>query len=168
MNQDEIVKSFEPKAELEKFLSEFEVVRVEMEEKVKQIQIKMQEASKDLFSRFWEENLKIHAIVWTQYTPYFNDGETCYFRVGEMYPMTEDKYNQYVEDSGYAEEYSVLDWNGKPEEGSGLTEIEAVKVCEIIKILGKIPDEVYMGMFGDHVKITATREGFQVDEYDHE
>lgn len=168
MNENEIIKSCEPKVELETFLAEFEIVRVEMEEKVKQIQEKMQESAKDLFSRFWEENPKIHAIVWTQYTPYFNDGETCYFRVGEMYPMTEAKYHQYDEDGGYAEEYSVLDWDDKPQEGSGLTEIEAVKVCEIIKILEKIPEEVYMGMFGDHVKITATREGFQVDEYEHE
>lgn len=126
------------------------------------------EASKDLFSRFWEENPKVHAIVWTQYTPYFNDGETCYFRVGEMYPMTKENYDRYLEEDGYPEEYSIIDWNGKPEENSGLSEIEATKVSEIIKILSKIPDEVYMGMFGDHCKITATREGFQVDEYEHE
>ena len=172
MNEDEaneVVKSFEPKEELEKFLAEFEVVRVEMEEKVKQIQVKMQEASKDLFSRFWEENPKVHVIIWTQYTPYFNDGETCTFRVGEMYPMTEELYTRYVEDDGYEEEYSILDWNGTVREDiSDLTEIEATKISEIIKILSKIPEEVYMGMFGDHCKITATREGFQVDEYEHE
>lgn len=65
---------------------------------------------------------------------------------------------------------SIIDWNGKLNEEYKLelTEIEATKISEIIKILGKIPDEVYMGMFGDHVKITATREGFQVDEYEHE
>ena len=36
------------------------------------------------------------------------------------------------------------------------------------KMLGKIDDDVFLEMFGDHVRVFATREGFDVQEYDHD
>jgi hypothetical protein len=32
---------------------------------------------------FLAENPLVERVYWTQYTPYFNDGDTCYFRVKE-------------------------------------------------------------------------------------
>jgi hypothetical protein len=58
----------------------------------------------------------IEAISWTQYTPYFNDGESCEFRVQEacafFHPLldSEDEENEFSEDSKnlfVAEEFTV-------------------------------------------------------------
>jgi DNA repair exonuclease SbcCD ATPase subunit len=32
----------------------------------------------------------LHAIEWTQYTPYFNDGDPCYFSVHDVHAFIED------------------------------------------------------------------------------
>ena len=58
----------------------------------------------------------IEAISWTQYTPYFNDGESCEFSVHEAYAFfhpllaSEDEETEYGEDSKnlfVAEEFTV-------------------------------------------------------------
>jgi hypothetical protein len=35
-------------------------------------------------SAFLDENSLVERVYWTQYTPYFNDGDTCYFSVNEL------------------------------------------------------------------------------------
>ena len=62
-----------------------------------------------LASYFEKHGSLIRCIVWTQYTPYFNDGESCEFSVHEpvaiMWPVVEtaeDDEDDYSEDSKYA------------------------------------------------------------------
>jgi predicted nuclease with TOPRIM domain len=40
------------------------------------------EATKEFFEKHGDV---VECIFWTQYTPYFNDGEACRFRVGEVF-----------------------------------------------------------------------------------
>lgn len=44
-----------------------------------------QEVFKGMVKEFFEECPKVQAVVWDQYTPYFNDGEECVFGVNEVY-----------------------------------------------------------------------------------
>ena len=48
---------------------------------------KFQETAQGLFKEttkeFFEKNPGIKAIVWAQFTPYFNDGDTCEFGVND-------------------------------------------------------------------------------------
>lgn len=48
---------------------------------------KMTEEFKGLFKEFFEEYPEIVAVGWNQYTPYFNDGDTCEFSVGDMFAV---------------------------------------------------------------------------------
>lgn len=41
-------------------------------------------ALKEAFSEFFEMHPGVRAIVWTQYTPHFNDGDACTFSVNEF------------------------------------------------------------------------------------
>ena len=43
------------------------------------------EKLKEFFVKFWEENPAIRAVTWTQYAPYFNDGDACVFSVNDPY-----------------------------------------------------------------------------------
>jgi hypothetical protein len=40
------------------------------------------EALEEAFMEFFQKHPEARAIVWCQYTPYFNDGEPCEFRAG--------------------------------------------------------------------------------------
>ena len=67
---------------------------------------------KDIIKLFFEECPKIQAVVWSQYTPYFNDGDECVFSINDPCFVTEnfdsnDLQNPYeYEDS---DEYGTLD-----------------------------------------------------------
>ena len=54
--------------EINKILEEFEASR-------KVMQAKLQEIFKEEVRDFFENNPDIKTILWTQYTPYWNDGE---------------------------------------------------------------------------------------------
>lgn len=38
----------------------------------------------------------------------------------------------------------------------------------IQEVVSSVPDEVIKGMFGDHMKVTISREGVEAEEYDHD
>lgn len=43
-----------------------------------------QAAVKDAFKDLFDKYPEIRSVVWTQYTPYFNDGDTCTFSVHDF------------------------------------------------------------------------------------
>jgi hypothetical protein len=49
----------------------------------KTLQEQAQAGLKDAFKQFLVAFPQVKVIVWSQYTPYFNDGEECVFRVNE-------------------------------------------------------------------------------------
>ena len=57
-------------------------------EKARELKAQLQEQLKSemtkIFPAFWEQNPDIKSIVWTQYAPYFNDGDPCIFSVREV------------------------------------------------------------------------------------
>jgi hypothetical protein len=65
----------------------------------------------EIIKLFFDECPKVQAVVWSQYTPYFNDGDECIFSVNEPCFVTknfdrEDLQNPYeYEDS---DEYGTL------------------------------------------------------------
>lgn len=57
------------------------------------------EASKNIFDKHGDI---VHSFGWTQYTPYFNDGEPCVFGTGELFIISKtDKTNDEYEDTYY-------------------------------------------------------------------
>jgi hypothetical protein len=83
--------------ELAKFRSEMEErIRTEGEEAVA-------EYFRDAFAKF----PKIVAVGWTQYTPYFNDGDECVFSVHEPYFKirgVDSEYDEFLEEYDDEEE----------------------------------------------------------------
>jgi len=137
----------------------------EFEKAKKAFQDQMQVQLKALFASFFQTHPEVVGICWEQYTPYFNDGDPCEFRVGDfLYTTSQETWD---------EAYSSYDLEG--ENGGELYntyssnqgEFPAAYV-EFGKLLASIPDEVYEAMFGDHVTIKASRTGFDVSEYSHD
>ena len=147
-------------------------------------QTEAQAMFKETMKEFFDKNPGITALKWTQYTPYFNDGDACEFRVNEVTftnasPEELDNVNHYGEYEGEDETVWAIE-NISYGLNSKYHANEAAKIraaggidessCQLIDkmIQSSEMEEIMKEMFGDHVKITATRDGFDVDEYEHD
>lgn len=86
----------------------------------------------------------LEKIHWTAYTPYFNDGEACYYSSNHNYAEIEGRDLNY-----------------------GTPEYKEIKK-ELSEFLSQFDDDLMMDLFGDHVRIVITREGLSVEEYQHD
>lgn len=148
---------------------------------------KGEDALRKAFKIFFDENPTVTAFTWTQYTPYFNDGDECVFGVHDMYystsVMNKDEWEAHKPES--EEEGEEIKWYSawnKPEVPSAqrvdqlktadTERADIEKVHENFKAFSKetslLPDELWKMVFGDHIEILATREGFEVEEYNHD
>lgn len=149
-------------------------------------QTEAQEMFKETMKEFFDKNPGITALKWTQYTPYFNDGDACVFGVNDVYftNAPEDELENITAWGEYeGEDESV--WVAENlsyvlNSGSKYYQEEAAKIraaggfdedsCSLINkmIQSNEMEEIMEEMFGDHVVITATRDGFDVDDYEHD
>ena len=116
------------------------------------------EALKAEFKRVFDAHPNIVSILWRQYTPFFNDGDPCEFGVNDMdakFTDTPPDASGGYDDEGY--EYSY-----------GTARDSTKAAWESINGLNRIDDEIFEACFGDHCKVTATRDGFEVEEYEHD
>lgn len=137
---------------LEAAAKEFEKLRNEMNTKAKAL---LQGAFEDVFKRFDQ----VKAIVWTQYTPYFNDGDACTFSVGEPYFLTAEEFEGHHEDA-------------EDEDGNSVTismhdDKELERFYDVLSNFMADNEDVLELMFGDHVTVKVTRDGVTTEEYEH-
>ena len=152
----------------------------EKQEEIKKMKKEMVEASNKIFTELtksiFEEHPKVKSFGWNQYTPYFNDGDTCYFSANVDYIYIN---GDSVDDADWASENNITNygtWNRDKRQYEGRTEVpnfnydpELVKANdEIIEFLRNFDNEFFMSQFGDHVEVTITEEGVSVDEYEHD
>lgn len=113
----------------------------------------------------------VHSVRWTQYTPYFNDGEPCIFSTGELYVKLLDGDDTAGDhEDGYLSTYEMVDYP------SGYRGPRAIKpgfegVYPAFSALGDQFahfEDFLHDSFGDHAEVTATSEGFHVEFYDHD
>ncbi|HTF81278.1 MAG TPA: hypothetical protein VL947_06125 [Cytophagales bacterium] len=123
----------------------------QVKQKIQEIQSKKNDLVKYLEADFFlllkpifeKSEGKLHSLKWTQYTPYFNDGDECTLRVNTDY--------LYV--------------NGEEECPDELYDL----VEQASTILQEIPDELMQDIFGDHVEVTVYSDGkIGIEEYDHD
>ncbi len=106
------------------------------------------------------------SVYWTQYTPYFNDGDPCEFHVGEFaFPTTKDygDYEVYDEKTGEDISYSgVYYYEGR--EGN------PPHWQEVREILGALSgmEDLFLAAFGDHVQVLFDGTTFHVEDYSHD
>lgn len=78
----------------QKLLATLKSEHSNLKTQINALKAEMQENSKDLmkeaFREFFEKYDVVDNIFWTQYTPYFNDGESCEFSVGDVYLVLKD------------------------------------------------------------------------------
>ena len=149
------------------------------------MELKLQETMKEDFVAFFKANPYVGSVIWTQYTPYFNDGEPCEFSRHDFSflpkldapPFSEDDeyefddpydMNFFVESKYDSAAYKKLQ-NDFMEQYGSITFYGTSKAIEEFKaVLNTIPDEVYEAAFGDGKKVIASIDGFETEHYDHD
>lgn len=132
---------------------------------------------------------KVTKVRWSQYTPYFNDGEACEFGVntaevslgvianeegeteeGRWYDEGEERF--YGEYDLYTYEYNE---DGRPNWDSKVYKVDGIDTKDVKEALVKFEAELtgkhYVWLnenFGDPAEVTATPDGFEVEHYEHE
>jgi hypothetical protein len=140
----------------------------ELQARMEQTKQEMLEVGQEAFAgevkEIFTEFPTLKAFRWVQYTPYFNDGDPCYFAVqdydfGVRLDGMAEFAGEYVDDLSDADQ-EIIDINA-----SLIDQIEAV----VQEFLGSIDDQVLFQMFGDHVEVTVNRDGrIETGEYEHE
>ena len=127
----------------------------------------------------------VTGIAWTQYTPYFNDGDSCEFSthsigvrldsrfLPEGEEVDTDMYLNNTEDT-YFSSYDLYtypergNWNNKIYELNGhSTEAIAEAIKEAEGAFAYF-ENVVRDNFGDHAEVYADANGFRVEEHKHE
>lgn len=138
----------------------------------KKFQTTAQALFKETTKEFFDKNPNVTAAVWTQYTPYFNDGETCEFGVNDVtFTNAPDPENIHWDDyegdaEAAADGSEIFTWSGWGEAPNGLDQEMCNSFSRMVQ--SSEMEDVMKAMFGDHVKVVATREGFDVDSCDHD
>lgn len=102
----------------------------------------------------FESHPELQSFSWTQYTPYFNDGEECVFGVNVDDP-----------DINGIEGYEInKGWGDHPPQHPELLPVkEAVE-----KFLSQFAESDMKSIFGDHVCVVVTPAGVEVAEHEHD
>lgn len=141
---------------------------------------------KEIFEPIFAKWPELFAIKWNQYTPYFNDGETCYFGVNNL-DFALKGFDGNEEDTEDASDWSFddifCDFYLKDEDDycvkfrtqatetfGSLDRYKEFKADQeaVQKEFRDLPEDVLQDLFGDHAEIIVTRKGLDVTEYEHD
>lgn len=161
-----------------------------------EIRLMASEVLTDAVAQLFDKHPIVEKIFWTQYTPYFNDGDACEFSrhdifftlvgdedacdyEGSSVPTVSaiEMYRSYAESGRHNHEY----WQKRLEEAlqeqekwaeRGFLEF-AEDFDSFVNAVNAISDDVMKATYGDHVQVTIERGSdgkarVEVDEYEHD
>ena len=111
----------------------------------------------------------VKSVRWEQYTPYFNDGDACEFNIYDAKILVSGA----AEDAGDYED-GYMDTYDFKYRADTLGDIDNLE--ELTRRFSLVSAEIAGGQhfiflkqsFGDPAQVTATREGFSIEFYDHD
>lgn len=164
------------KAAVKEATKKFTDLKKKIADAQKDLQVAAQVFFKELSVELFNENPTLVEFSWSQYTPYWNDGEPCTFSANTSYPSVtisaEDGNKvKYDENMGemviFDKEDDEIEY---AEEDHDKYEKEIEKVStQVTDFLEKFGDSDMEVMFGDHVEVIVKRGGIvDTEQYDHE
>lgn len=173
-----------------------------LQQEIEDIKARYQESMKQKFNEitksFFDECPEVKALVWTQFTPFFSDGDPCIFGINDIYPVVGnfdpdellDPYEyEYGEDeeagrvtlmhgedlekqrAWYASNADRCDW--VREQAKDL-EAQEAKYPGYFEKVGRMVaminnnEDLMEQMFGDHAAVYLMKDRVIVEEYSHD
>jgi hypothetical protein len=125
------------------------------------------------FNELFEKYPALEEVRWNQYSPYFNDGDSCEFSANTEYceingesPDDKECDREIIVDYGkwngteYVGRKTAINPNYNPEKGDMVNDVK--------DLLALIPDDVYEEMYDNHTSVIVTREGIETEDYEHD
>jgi hypothetical protein len=157
-----------------------------LRQKREELSVQIKESAKTLFKEasvtLFNEFPNLVKFGWTQYTPYFNDGDSCEFSSNHNDPFI--IFTSQAEEDGEdfspwdyefnRGDYGTFDYKSSPytfTKNPNLTaeqEAEYAAGSAVLDFLKNFDDTDMMGMFGDHQIVTVSKDGVDTSDYDHE
>lgn len=150
-------------------MSDYQDLRARIKELKDQIKDEVKTFFTEEAEKLFRANPNLQSFAWTQYTPYFNDGDACYFGVRDD-PEYDISVNG-VRGSNAGPEYPSNAKYGSPayKQYESLKKEALVDHYKVAEFLQQFDEEDMKTMFGDHVKVTVHRDGnVEIDDWDHE
>lgn len=150
------------------FLESLEVRSAQLLALETELKARSQDVLKEAFTDFFKACPDIAGFGWTQYTPYFNDGDECTFRINE-FTFTKNKEIVLEEvSSAYELEdeggFSVSDYRHNADECTA----DENKACLAIEALANQLEDICKSVYGDHSNIIVSPTAVYISEYDHD
>ena len=158
-------------------------IKTKLQALYEQIQIEGEAAIQEAASAFFKAVPEAYCITWTQYTPYFMDGEECIFGVGEVILRIHPNHREELlgindpvddldEEDDLDTQFELLEQNLDDSDSDNLINTPRSKeikqafdnFCSIITS----NDEILKIIFGDHVQVIVTEDEISQTEYEHE
>lgn len=139
-------------------------------ERAKRAQEKLVEEGKGIIHQviheFMEQNPKVISLRWTQYTPYFNDGEPCEFGINTpQVQLLDAPDNAGDRKDGFQEAWDIA------YEAKNAKQTKP-PICDALEELEGSFNGLESSMkavFGDHVQVTVGRDCVaNIEEYEHD
>ncbi|UIF90929.1 hypothetical protein [Cupriavidus sp. UYPR2.512] len=145
-------------------VEQFKAVAARNNEQIAKLREESAALIKPLLQDFIKQNPEVKQIKWAQYTPYFNDGDTCTFGL--------HSFGFYFEGDDLSEsryEFELSTWQGydKFEKREACSRETWDNCVALEKQLNSVGSELE-SIFGDHVEVVVTPDGVEVEEYDHD
>ena len=195
----------------------------DLNQRIRDLRAQMTVQSKEILEQvvadLFDTCPEVHQIHWTQYTPYFNDGEECMFGVNEICWLLKsdlddwdddfydgssivtaenvksaekdlEEVRKYLQDpekwrvekyGAHAQSYHrpypdtenkalrmLEKARTKYEQFKDRGDVISQQVNQTVQFIAGIDDDIMKQLFGDHVSIKITREGMEIDEYEHD
>lgn len=170
-------------------MSKFDELQAKKAEYEKLIQKDGEVAVKELFNEIFAAYPKLEAVRWSQYTPYFADGDALIFRVNDLevkFKEVKDGKVRCIKSKCKVEIGSVAfcpqcgteqpDSSERQkaedeqdfQENYGLEDKSLKQAIINLDRTFRSMEDVMLAIFGDHARITATRDEITVEEYSHD
>jgi hypothetical protein len=149
----------ESKQRFEEIKSRMQQARKEMEEQAKTV---FHEEMQVIFATYPE----LMDVSWTQYTPYFADGDVCEFSCHATHSVHINCFGPNPEEPTIEtdDEYK----NKWPKYSGSASKWETKAANEIVALINALGDDMMQFIFGDHVKVIVGRDKVVVEDYEHE
>lgn len=161
---------------MSKTLSQMSEMVTKMNEELKANFAEALKAEAEVLFAKWP---KLENFSWTQYTPYFNDGEPCEFSINSdyhKYTYDGEEFTEYgdVSATTYCEEgRKKSEWNVilSPEGAEKFESVEQVEEleCDLNAFISELQplENTVRACLGEG-EVVVSREGVEVEDYDHD
>jgi hypothetical protein len=161
---------------MEELILEIKEKQKEIKDLQDQLRKRSNEVFKEAFDQIFNKYERLDNFSWTQYTPYFNDGDACRFSAHTDYIYVN---GEHVDDCDWMNEKNVISWgtyNREKRVYEGRVEVDnpnydpemSAAVESVKNILNLFDNDFFEKQFGDHMRVTVSRNGVSTDYYEHD